>query len=240
SLVLHLGKFISPEDSLTNVLPGVSSGAQEENYLELLSPLRTTTEAVSGATPGAICGHVALTGEVHSRAYVYSRDSAARAMACLKEDISSTLRIRLELLAEEEEAAAEEAVGTTGGVQFKDISLPRRIWLRWLDDVLLGDYLFQGDDAQVAFENRAALFGIEAMLPNNETIVFTEGEICPAANSKASWNPITNTSAQSPSSKTLQTCSKQGSEPANSWKAITGLALLVALLALLLFGSQGL
>lgn len=136
--------------------------------------------------PGAVVGHVALSGAVHVRAYSHPKQTVGEALADLRTDVGRSLRARLELLAEEAERAEEESEqaatsaatssagdaaeqsqprhalledGAVDEVRRFGEGMPRRVLVPWLEGVRLSEYLIGSESVVEAAERCRDMLG---------------------------------------------------------------------------------
>ncbi|GAQ81550.1 hypothetical protein KFL_000830320 [Klebsormidium nitens] len=135
--------------------------------------------------PGAVVGHVALSGAVHVRTYSHPKQTVGEALVDLKTDVARSLRARLELLVEEADRAEEESEhaatsaatsapgeGASGAeksqprhalledaVRRFGEGMPRRVLVPWLEGVRLSEYLIGSESVAEAAERCKEMLG---------------------------------------------------------------------------------
>lgn len=188
-----------PAAQVTAVLgkDGALGGAPAAARLFL--PLGAASDAAAGPA-GACAGRVTLRGTLRCRAYVYGREPFSRLVEALRADAIASLRARLDLLCESEEAAAEEAeeegggppagpLLSTPGAAPIDISFARRAFLPWLPGgVELCDHLAPGEAPEDCASRAGELLG-DAVGSAAEATRVDVAESEPAGPPAGAWAP---------------------------------------------------
>ncbi|XP_060187639.1 uncharacterized protein LOC132616898 isoform X1 [Lycium barbarum] len=139
----------------------------EDKYLEVCSQKE-------------VIGLLVFSGSVCSYAYSNSKEPASQALADIKEDIIKSLRSRLDIMCDDadrksdskdditEESSNQILSGSSVlqldlQLQRKDCSLsfPRRVFLPWLADTFLCDYIQASESVEVLEDHFAELMSIE-------------------------------------------------------------------------------
>ncbi|XP_042449743.1 protein odr-4 homolog isoform X1 [Zingiber officinale] len=119
-----------------------------------------------------MAGLVSFNGSVVAFAYLAPREPFLQAISDLKCDITSTLRSRLEMIADE---AEEGALSTNGGAEKSihqltldelrkpcSLTFPRRVLVPWLDGLLICDYLQASETSEDIKDHCKEMMAMEA------------------------------------------------------------------------------
>ncbi|KAK4341996.1 hypothetical protein RND71_037812 [Anisodus tanguticus] len=139
----------------------------EDKYLEVCSQKE-------------VIGLLVFSGSVCSYAYSNSKEPASQALADIKEDIINSLRSRLDIMCDEADRKSDSKDDKTEDssnqilsgsavlqldlrLQRKDCSLsfPRRVFLPWLADTFLCDYIQPSESVEVLEDHFAELMSTE-------------------------------------------------------------------------------
>ncbi|XP_055824972.1 uncharacterized protein LOC129893460 [Solanum dulcamara] len=145
----------------------------EDKYLEVCSQKEIT-------------GLLVFSGSVCSYAYSNSKEPSSQALAGIKEDIIKSLRSRLDIICDEAdrksdckedrtEESSNQILSGSAVLQLDlqlqrkhcSLSFPRRVFLPWLVDTFLCDYIQPSESVEVLEDHFAELMFIE--FPNNSS-----------------------------------------------------------------------
>mmetsp|Transcript_21878 Transcript_21878/g.30436 ORF Transcript_21878/g.30436 Transcript_21878/m.30436 type:complete len:503 (-) Transcript_21878:139-1647(-) len=186
SEVVYNGRLLPPSETLSALLgpPGASECVDICSPLSgasVVPPLTKPQPNISQPCQGV----VRVRGVVSAHAYVHTREAGDRVQELIKQDIHSSLRARLALLAEDadrEDDELEDSAETDENIspnlsrhplsvskrgasplteitQMDVVSLPVRVQLPWLGGICLYDHLMPGETAQDACERLQELLG---------------------------------------------------------------------------------
>ncbi|CAN4076314.1 unnamed protein product [Withania somnifera] len=144
-----------------------------------------------------VTGLLIFSGSICSYAYSNSKEPASQALTYIKEDIIKSLRSRLDIMCDEaerksdskedrtEESSNQILSGSTVlqldlQLQSKccSLSFPRRVFLPWLADTFLCDYIQPSESVEVLKDHFAELMSIE--FPNNSSKILEPEAEAPA------------------------------------------------------------
>ncbi|KAL3344098.1 hypothetical protein AABB24_023503 [Solanum stoloniferum] len=139
----------------------------EEKYLEVCSQKEIT-------------GLLVFSGSVCSYAYSNSKEPSSQALADIKEDIIKSLRSRLDIMCDEADRKSDSKEDRTeesnnqilsGSAVLQldlqlqrkhcSMSFPRRVFLPWLADIFLCDYIQPSESVEVLMDHFAELMSLE-------------------------------------------------------------------------------
>ncbi|XP_048332348.2 uncharacterized protein LOC107421360 isoform X1 [Ziziphus jujuba] len=198
---LRGAKAIVDGNLVVNDEPCTSDGLHE---IELLLPFKkdAVTEAYSLRD---VIGLLAFSGSVCSYAYLNSKEPLSQAVADIKEDIIKSLQSRLDIICDEVDGDTGPA--DAGGEEVSDgistetpisqlslqllrktcsLSLPRRVFVPWLAETFVCDYLQQSETLQVLKDHLVELLSMEAMF-DVSTVLEPEVEAPPVI-TKSFWD----------------------------------------------------
>lgn len=147
-------------------------------------------DSAADVSNGEVTGLATLRGSVRAQAYGFSRDPLSRAVADLKVDIVKSLRSRLEILYDEVDLAlkdADSAIDTTGmplhplqriedAAEYR-CKLPRRVFIPWLEDILLCDYMQEGETFQDLNSRCKELLGMDKPLDQSKILEHEDDDL---------------------------------------------------------------
>lgn len=147
-------------------------------------------DSAADVSSGEVTGLATLRGSVRAQAYGFSRDPLSRAVADLKADIVKSLRSRLEILYDEVDPAlkdADSAIDATGmplhplqriedAAEYR-CKLPRRVFIPWLEGILLCDYMQEGETFQDLNSRCKELLGMDEPLDQSKILEHEDDDL---------------------------------------------------------------
>ncbi|XP_024981225.1 protein odr-4 homolog [Cynara cardunculus var. scolymus] len=157
--------------------------ADSVHEVEFLIPFmqHTSIQAYSQEEEKEVVGILAFTGTLCSFAYSNSKEPISQALADLKGDIISSLHDRLDIICDEADGQLD-SVADVGGDLVKEastkmpisqlrlqllrkqcsLSFPRRVFVPWLDDTYICDYIQPSETLEVLRDHCVELMSMEA------------------------------------------------------------------------------
>lgn len=167
----------------------VADGVHE---VEFLTPFMqyTSFQAYSRVEEKEVVGIIVFTGSLCSFAYSNSKEPISQALADLKGDIISSLHSRLDIICDEADGQLD-SVADVGGDLVEEasttqiipisqlqlqllrkqcsLSFPRRVFVPWLDDIYICDYIQPSETLEVLRDHCVELMSMEA--PTDESMI---------------------------------------------------------------------
>lgn len=167
----------------------VADGVHE---VEFLTPFmqHTSFQAYSRVEEKEVVGIIVFTGSLCSFAYSNSKEPISQALADLKGDIISSLHSRLDIICDEADGQLD-SVADVGGDLVEEasttqiipisqlqlqllrkqcsLSFPRRVFVPWLDDIYICDYIQPSETLEVLRDHCVELMSMEA--PTDESMI---------------------------------------------------------------------
>ncbi|KAF3447451.1 hypothetical protein FNV43_RR12637 [Rhamnella rubrinervis] len=194
-------KAIVDGNLVVNDEPCTSDGLHE---VELLLPFMSDA-AMEACSLKDVVGILAFCGSVCSYAYLNSKEPLSQAVTDIKEDIITSLQSRLDIICDEAEGdtgpadaggkEASEGISTETPVsrlpvhmlgKTCSLSLPRRVFVPWLADTFVCDYLQSSETLEVLKDHFVELLSMEAM--SDVSTVLEPEEQAPALITKSFWD----------------------------------------------------
>ncbi|GMN40202.1 hypothetical protein TIFTF001_009426 [Ficus carica] len=219
---LNSAKAIIDGNLVVNDKPCASDDLHE---VELLLPFMK--DASAEGSQKEVTGVIAFSGSVCSFAYLNIKEPISQAVAQIKEDIILSLQSRLDIICDEADGDADPSDAETGegsdGMTTKNpisqlslhllrktcnLSLPRRVFVPWLADMLVCDYLQSSETIEVVKDHCKELLSMETKF---ESLTILKPEVeAPALMARSFWDvaaPLGSAPASSSSSNssTLET-----------------------------------
>ncbi|XP_062073847.1 uncharacterized protein LOC133778046 [Humulus lupulus] len=190
---LEGAKAIIDGNLVVNDEPCTSDGLHE---VELLLPFmkNASTEACSQKE---VTGVIAFNGSVCSFGYINSKEPISQVVADIKEDIILSLQSRLDIICDEADGDTDETNGESKEANDKmtletctsqlsihllrkttNLSLPRRVFIPWLGDLFMCDYLQSSETLEVLKDHCVELLSMDAAI---DTTTILEPEVEPPA-----------------------------------------------------------
>ncbi|XP_030501706.1 uncharacterized protein LOC115716925 [Cannabis sativa] len=184
-------KAIIDGNLLVNDEPCTSDGLHE---VELLLPFmkNASTEACSQKE---VIGVIVFSGSVCSFGYINSKEPISQVVADIKEDIILSLQSRLDIICDEADGDTDQTNGESKESDEKmtletctsqlaihllrkttNLSLPRRVFIPWLGDLFVCDYLQSSETHEVLKDHCVELLSMDTTI---DTTTILEPEIEP-------------------------------------------------------------
>ncbi|GAY48105.1 hypothetical protein CUMW_109280 [Citrus unshiu] len=197
--------------------------------VELLLPLLNDTSA-EACSQKDVVGLLILSGSVCSFAFLTPKEPISQAFSEIKGDIIMNLQSRLDVICDEvdedlaptagggEEASNEKPVSKLILHSLRKtcgLSFPRRVFVPWLADTYICDYLQPSETLEVLKEHCVELMSMEA-LSDSSSILDVEVE-APSVISKSFWDVVvpfsSGGSSSSSASKGIETSKEKTEYP---------------------------
>ncbi|KAG6468534.1 hypothetical protein ZIOFF_073222 [Zingiber officinale] len=159
------------QDGTSRVTEDLQLLSKSTHDVEFLVPFNKTMSSGEFSSE-EMAGLVSFNGSVVAFAYLAPREPFLQAISDLKCDITSTLRSRLEMIADE---AEEGALSTNGGAEKSihqltldelrkpcSLTFPRRVLVPWLDGLLICDYLQASETSEDIKDHCKEMMAMEA------------------------------------------------------------------------------
>ncbi|XP_020112799.1 protein odr-4 homolog [Ananas comosus] len=255
---VQFAKVLIDGNLVTEDLPAMTGGLHK---VEFLLPFKGDALAEARSIE-EVAGLVVYHGTVFGTAYLGPREPVSQAISDLKGDIITSLRCRLDIIADEAEVAssASDAVADQEGAPAEKpvqeivlhelrkhfcLSFPRRVLVPWFDDVFICDYLQPSETFEDTKDRCKEMLSMEtppeisAMLEPESETAFLNGksfwDVVKNGDVSESLNNLTNETSSSRETDTRK------SKNSNSSYLVALLVLLAALFigfAVAYFGSS--
>ncbi|KAH9756059.1 Oxidoreductase zinc-binding dehydrogenase family protein [Citrus sinensis] len=223
---LRGAKAVVDGNFVVNDEPCSTDGLHE---VELLLPLLNDTSA-EACSQKDVVGLLILSGSVCSFAFLTPKEPISQAFSEIKGDIIMSLQSRLDVICDEvdedlaptasggEEASNEKPVSKLILHSLRKtcgLSFPRRVFVPWLADTYICDYLQPSETLEVLKEHCVELMSMEA-LSDSSSILDVEVE-APSVISKSFWDVVvpfsSGGSSSSSASKGIETSKEKTEYP---------------------------
>ncbi|CAL1405921.1 unnamed protein product [Linum trigynum] len=204
---------------ITNDEPCTTDSLHE---VELLFPFQECDPATEACSQKNVDGLLVFGGSVCSFTYLNNKEPVSQAVADIKFDIVRSLQSRLDILCDEadQELAAEDE-GTEEASQDRlshkpvsklvlhslrktcHLAFPRRVFIPWLGDIYICDYLQPSETLEVIKDHCVELMSMQA--PTDASTFFQPEVEAPSVISKSFWDvSVPGNSNNSSSSKSRE------------------------------------
>ncbi|KAM0855022.1 hypothetical protein ACQ4PT_050044 [Festuca glaucescens] len=252
--ISHLTKEVQNAKALIDgvlFLDGMTITSESSHKVDFLLPFKTNLPVGECSLEG-VAGLLLFAGSVSALAYLGPKESILEAISDLKADIIASLRSRLDIILDDDEADDDLATNDVENslslkatlVIFHELrepysfSFPRRILIPWLDGSYICDYLQQSETTKDALERCKEVISLETDLEDSSIL---EPEVAAAsATLESFWDVVSGASSRA-RARAEPSPKDRPSEQANSSRRAQGssfsiLAALFVLLVALLVG----
>ncbi|KAI3709071.1 hypothetical protein L2E82_38812 [Cichorium intybus] len=192
-----------------------------------------------------VVGILVFTGSVCSYAYSNSKEPISQALTDIKGDIVSSLRSRLDIICDDEANEQLESVADVSGeisnhtpipqLQLQSLrkgcslSFPRRVFVPWLGDTYICDYIQPSETLEVVKDHCVELMSMEAL---TDTSMVLEPEAESASSVKLSTNSFLETAMELSPELTSSYLKDRGSVAGKQLEKSSNVSIIAAMLVL--------
>ncbi|XP_072976771.1 uncharacterized protein [Typha angustifolia] len=206
----HLAKEVRSAKALVDgdlVLEDLCTKSEGLHEVELLSPFKEDVPA-EACSSEEVAGLVVFNGSVCASAYLGPRESVSEAISNIKADIITSLRSRLDIIAEEVEGqearASEECADASAEKSIHQLilhelrkpcslSFPRRVLVPWSSGIYVCDYLQPSETLEDTKDRCKEMLSMEAPIETS-AILELEAVMAPVT-IQSFWDVVNGDSA---------------------------------------------
>ncbi|KAK1388389.1 Zinc-binding dehydrogenase family oxidoreductase [Heracleum sosnowskyi] len=180
--------------------------------VEFLVPFMQNT-ALEACSQKEVVGVLTFRGSVYSFAYINSKEPVSQVLADIKGDIITSLQSRLDIICDDEDSESDHIAG--GGAESRNeisttklgpkldpeflsqqcsIAFPRRVFVPWLADTYICDYIQPSETLEVLKDHFVELMSREA--PTDASKILELETEAPTLVSKSFWDMVISNSSE--------------------------------------------